>query len=185
MMRNPAIRILVGSLVAALAMFAWGFVFWTVLVPAPRVFGEALDEPALSEALVTYLPVTDVYFIPEWQADRAVLESRFGTGPVATIFFRREGVDAMSPRTFALGYLQMLAACLVAAVLLHRCRSALSGFGSRVGVVLLAGLCGSVLITTSGPIWWHQPWSFHRLYLVYAAVAWLLAGCALAGLIKR
>lgn len=181
----PGLRIVLASLAAALAIFAWGFVFWTVVMPAPRLFGEPADEAALSEALVTYLLETDTYYVPGWTSDMEALESRLATGPVATIFFRREGVDAASPLTFLYGYLQTAFACFLVAMLLYRCASALPSYGSRVGVVLLAGLGGTVLVTLGGPIWWHQPWRFHLIHLLYAAVAWLLAGFVLGALIKK
>lgn len=96
-----------------------------------------------------------------------------------------EGVDVGSPLAFLYGYLQTALACLLIAMLLYRCASALPSYGSRIGVVLLAGLGGTVLVTLGGPIWWHQPWRFHVIHLVYAAVAWLLAGFVLGGLIKK
>lgn len=178
-------RIVLASLAAALVIFAWGFVYWTVLMPAPRLFGEPADEAALSEALVTYLLETDTYYVPGWTSDTEAWQERFATGPVATIFFHREGVDAGSPLPFLYGYLQTALACLLIAILLYRCASALPSYGSRIGVVLLAGLGGTVLVTLGGPIWWHQPWRFHLIHLVYAAVAWLLAGFVLGALIKK
>ncbi|MGH9382177.1 MAG: hypothetical protein ACRD2Z_16440 [Thermoanaerobaculia bacterium] len=183
--RSPAARVVLAALAAALVLFAWGFLYWTVLVPMPRIFGEPADEEALSEALVTYLLETDTYFLPVWRSESQVMQSRFETGPVATIFFHREGVDVGSPLTYLLGYLQTAIACLLAAMLLYRCGSALPSFGGRVGVVFLAGLCGTVMTALGGPIWWHQPWRFHLIYLLYAAVAWLLAGFVLAALIKK
>lgn len=182
---RPGVRVVLASLAAALVIFAWGFVYWAVLMPPSRIFGQSADEAALSEALVTYLLETDTYYVPGWTSDTAALQSRFATGPVATIFFHRDGVATGSPLTFLYGYLQTALACLLVAMLLYRCASALPSYGGRVGVVLLAGLGGTVLVSLGGPIWWHQPWRFHLIQLLYAAVAWLLAGFVLGALIKK
>jgi hypothetical protein len=178
-------RLLLASLLAAAVMFLWGFLFWTVLMPAPRVFSAPDDSAALSEALVTYLPSSGTYVVPTWEGDEKQMAERFETGPVATIFFRRDGVRMMSPFTFVYGYLQLFVVCFLAAMLLYTTASALPSYGSRVAVVLLLGLAGTLFIELSQPIWWHQPWRFHLLNTLYAVVAWLLAGCVLGMLIKK
>ena len=178
-------RLLTASLLAGLAMFAWGFLFWTVLMPGPRAFSSADDSAALSEALVTYLPETGTYALPVWEGTEKQMEEKFATGPVATIFFHRDGVTAMSPLTFLFGYLQMTLACLVAALLLHMTASALPSYGSRVAAVFLLGLAGTLFLELAQPIWWHHPWRFHLLYSLYACVSWLLAGTVLGAMIKK
>jgi len=178
-------RLVIASLLAAAVMFLWGFAFWTVLMPGPRAFDSPDDSAALSEALVTYLPASGTYVVPTWQGNKAQMEERFETGPVATIFFRRDGVRMMSPLTFVYGYLEFALACFLAALLLYMTASALPSYGSRVMVVLLLGMAGTVFIELAQPIWWHQPWRFHLLNTVYAVVSWLLAGAVLAAMIKK
>ena len=183
--RSPAARLIVASLLSGLVVFVWGFLFWNVLSPPSSTFQPAHDPAALSEALIPYLPESGTYFVPETGTDPAAQRQAYAIGPIATIFLRRDGSDASAAVQLGLGYLSIALACLAVALLLYRCASALPGFGSRVGVVLLAGLAGSLLLDLGSPIWWYRPWHFHLLELVYAGVGWLLAGCVLAALIKK
>lgn len=177
-------RILLAALAAALAMNAWGFVFWVLLPSGPWALEAAAEEPALAEALLTYLPATGTYFTPSHELAWEEMQRRQEIGPVATIHFRRDGIQAASPWTFVAGFVHLFLLCLAVAGLLRAVGSALPRFGGRVLFVWTVGLIGTLFVGLSYPIWWHQPWQFHLTVALYSAGAWLLAGLVLGWSIR-
>ncbi len=178
-------RILIGSVLAAVVLFVWGFLFWGVSGLADAVMDPAPDEAALSQKLAEVLPKTGVYLLPyppSSPTDEFV--RRHEAGPLAQIFFRREGTNPMGGGVFLGGFLHMLVSALVMAFALSLVLPAAPGYGARVKVVLLAGLAGAIYSNLGKPIWWHQTWDYHFLTFVYDFTSWVLAGLVLAKFVR-
>ncbi len=177
-------RLLLASFLAALALFVWGFVFWAVL-PTDRVFATPNDGDALARVLREQLPRSGVYALPDPALQRAHADDyarRHAEGPVAMVFAHPAGRPAMPPSTFVLGFLQMLATSVAAALLLRRCAPALPTFGARVGAVMLAFVVAVTLVDLAAPIWWTNPWQLHALNGLFHLSGGLLVALVLARL---
>jgi hypothetical protein len=178
-------KAMIGIVLAAVAMFVWGFLFWTVLPFSKAILRNAPDETALAQALGAQLKDSGVYVLPGMNAGQPEAEyvSRSKAGPLAWVIFRREGTDPMSPTTFVAGFVHMLVSVSLLAWLLK-----LAGpdtYTGRFGLALVASLAGSVFSNLGKPIWWIQPWNFHILNFAYDVTSWALAALLLAHFVRR
>ena len=173
-------RILAASLIAAVALFMWGFLFWTVLEPAVGVIQTAPDEVALAQDLAEHLSTEGTYFIPTDTRDQQAWMDRHQAGPLATVMFRPGGAPAMDPGVFLRGFLHMLASILLMAFLLRWIARFLGSYGQRLGFVVWVGAIEAVFSNLGRPIWYFQPWDYHLLQAAYTLSSWALVGVILA-----
>jgi hypothetical protein len=176
---------LVGSLLSAVAMFAWGFLFWTTPL-GKATLAHGVDSERAQEALGQLFPADGAYFVPD-RSEGESQESWIGQhrrGPLALVFIHRAGADPMQPIVFVNGFLHMLITCVVIAWLLGKAVPALPSYGARVGFVLLAGFAATFWGHAGDPIWFFNPWKYHLMAMFYDLVAWGLAGLILARFVR-
>ncbi|HEX4954218.1 MAG TPA: hypothetical protein VF017_12580 [Thermoanaerobaculia bacterium] len=176
-----SLRTVLVCLLAALAMFLWGFVFWTLPHPL-EAFSTGLDNEKVQTALRDLIPADGAYAVPEFSEGSSMDSwmAQHRQGPIATLLVRKGGAEPGAPTVFLFGYLHMFATCLLIAWLLGKCGASLATFGAKVGLVAMAGFAGSFWIHVSAPIWMLQPWHYHLASVFYDVVAWVLAGLILA-----
>ncbi len=173
--------LLIGSVLAALAMFVWGFLFWTTPLGKAAMTPGA-DPDRVQRALDELFPTDGVYFVPdlsEGESQERWLE-RHRRGPLGMVIVRKAGADPMDPLLFFNGFLHQLITCVLIAWLLGKAAPALPGWGAKAGFVTLAGFAATFWAHAGDPIWFYQPWKFHLLAMLYDLVAWALAGAILA-----
>jgi len=176
--------ILTGGLLAAVAVFVWGFLYWSLSGISTRVMHPVPDELSLAQKLAEVLPQSGAYLMP-FPANTSTEEfvKRMASGPLVQILYSREGGDPLQASVFAFGFLHMLASALVMAVALRL--AAPPTYGARLQLVVVAGLAGSVFGNLGRPIWWHQPWDFHLMNFAYEITSWTVAGLVLARFVRR
>ena len=173
--------LLLGSLLAALAMFAWGTVFWMTPLGEATV-ARTLDPGRAHDTLRDLFPADGAYFFPDFpegssQEDWA---ERHRRGPLGLVLIRHAGAQPMGPMTFVNGFLHMRITCVLIAWLLGRAAPALGSYQARVGFVLLAGFAATFWGQAGDSIWFYGPWRYHLMGMLYDLVAWTLAGIVLA-----
>ena len=179
------LRIFGGAALAATLVFFWGFLFWTVLPVGSGAVQGAPDGGALQAALDAELPASGSYMVPyseQPESDTAYHEAHTA-GPIALIYFRKNGAEPMAPGVLLRGWLHGFATLLLMAVLV-RLLAGNGGFGLRFGIAAGGGIVGSVFAHLGAPIWWYQPWDFALTQLSYEAGAWVLGGLVLAALLR-
>lgn len=175
-------RILLGSLAAAIVLFLFGAAFWTCPIPYAYVEKAAVGDVALGQALRNALPNDGLYLVPSISADPKVSMELHRQGPVVTIHYRKGGVEPMSPAFFGTGFIHGWVTTFLLAGLLHL--TARPRFGQRLLIVTLAGLAGANYMVLGSGIYWFQPWPWLILNAAYDAVAFVVCGLVLAGLVK-
>lgn len=178
-------RMLLGALVGAIVLFAWGFVYWAVLPIADNIVLPVPNEAAVAQMLKDNIPSSGVYYVPGEGAkemSQAWVE-KHKAGPVAQIFFRREGTDPSDPMFYVRGFGYMLLLALLMALLLRQVREHFESYLSRVMFVVLAGVFAAA-VAFSGAVWWYQSLSYHLTYAVFNISSWLFAGLAMAAVVK-
>jgi hypothetical protein len=178
-------RVLIGALLASLAMFFWGFLFWAAS-PLPAQFLKVVpDERALAEKLREAIPEDGVFMLPNMGPGVSQEEwaKRHAEGPLAQITFVRNGVVPMTGGMFAAGWLHMFVTSLLLGWILLSVPGPTT-FGSRFCILALAASVAAVGSNLGRPIWWYQPWGFHALYAVYDLTSLLLAAAILAWYLK-
>ncbi len=190
------LRALVGSLSAAVVMFAWGFIFWAALPSTQAMLRPIPNEEAVVSVLEENLKESGsgTYRFPlpsEEDQRRAPVRAmenamrRYRIGPVGMLSYRAEGLDPMSPMVFATGFLHYFVSAVLAALLLAAAAPALRSYAARAGFVFLAGVFAAVALEGADPIWFFKPWDYSLYVAVYDMVCWLLAGLVLGIFVKK
>ena len=177
-------KVLLASLVGAVIFFVWGFIFWGMLggfgtvtsIPNEDQVAEAV-KGNITEAGIYYYPAMDEGGNEEWQAKHEV-------GPLFMISYHPEGANPMNAQMFMFGFIHFFVSALILCLILNSVLGNLTTFSKRVVFIVGIGLFASVMLDFSQPIWWYSPWSFAFSSLFYNVVGWLLAGLAIAKLLK-
>lgn len=167
------IRMVIGSLAGAVAMFIVGFIFFATPLQliGLSTAGEA-QNAAVQVALAQNLPATGTYVVPSpMSAPGAVL---YGKGPVATVHYNSQGFSTSSMGVVVAGFVHELIVALILGFALLGVAGRVTDFGSRLRLVLLFSVAASGLALLSDPIWMHQDWRY-AIYAFVANVAMLAA----------
>lgn len=175
-------RLLIGTTLAAIALFVWGFLYWGAVPFAWRIIGPAPDEAALQAALGEALPEPGAYFLPHpFTGDPEAHAARAKAGPIVTVLIHR-GQDPNDPTSMVGGFVHMWISALLIGLLLRRFAPAT--VGAAIGVAATAGLAAAVWANLGRPLWYAQPWGYHLLFAIYEFVGWVVAGAVLARFVR-
>jgi hypothetical protein len=177
-------RVLIGSVVSGIAVFLWGFVFWGISPLAYSSLSRTTDDAAAGRALTDHLPQTGTYFIPGQHNPPDVQKSLFEAGPVAVIFFTREGKPMTSGIQMAQALLHSIAISLIVAIALFLLGDSTLGYGNRVRLIAIVGLASALMAPLAHMIWWYFPAGWQLWNALYQAVAWLIMGLVLAYFVR-
>jgi hypothetical protein len=175
-------KLFVGSLLAAVAMFIFGAVYWSSSIMSAGA-REVTDDAAAQVMLREMFPETGIYWIPGmslYAEDPESYTALHEAGPVAMINILHDPGQPMAPRTFAAGFLHEWVVCFLIGLLLLRAAPALPSYGSRVGFITMAGFVMAVFVDLGAVIWWHMPLALQLADGLYNVIAWLLAGLVMA-----
>ena len=183
-------KLFLAALLAAVVQFFWGFLFWSVLPLSKQVMQPIPEESLVSAALLEGIPATGSYFIPgplsDW-TDQAALEDfseRHKAGPIAHVFFTREGRPPGGPEVMGGGFVHFFISCLLMGILLRMVLPLLDTFMARLGFILTVAVFGVVYQLFGIPIWFLHPWDFYTIHAIYDIIGWMAGGAVLAWMIK-
>ncbi len=172
-------KLLLGSFLAALALFFWGFIYYGIS-GIPYNF---LDEPAETAptSLNEAFPKDGVYLIPNPHAeDRGGLMAE---GPIALINIKRDGFTNHGGMMVS-GFLHGWGYCLLLAFLLKQiCKK--TSYAGRVGFVTLVAVSGAFLARFGDAIWWFYDWGWQLSSFAYHVIGGLIVGFVLAKFIPE
>ncbi len=189
-----AIRLVGGAVLSALMLFGWGAVYWMVLPFGKEMFGKLPNETAVTEAMAKQDVESGTYIVPHCDCNvlkgddeeaKAAILKRHREGPLMQITYRKEGINPMSPQTFAVGLGHCVVSSLLMAVLLALAAPGLPNFPLRVLFVVLVGAFAGFAVTLADPIWYHHPWKFALLKAGFEVAGWVPAGAVLGLLVRR
>ena len=173
-------RLFLGSVLAAVAMFMWGFVFY-VASPAMDAAVRSVEDDAATQAMLRqHFNESGTYFIPGPYLPEEELGKLHQAGPLAMVTIRQEGAPPMDPMVLIWGFVHQWIICLLLGLLLLKAAPALAGYWSRVGFLALAGFTAALFIDYGTTIWWLADRSFALTNLVHDTAAWAVAGLVLA-----
>lgn len=178
-------RALLGILIASVLMFVWGFLYWGLLPISSGVLKTLPNQDAIVPVLNDNIPATGVYMIPsgsdQTEPTQDVLD-RHLRGPVATLIFQKEGGPMMPPSTLLKGYLHMLVATVLAALVLMA--SGRREYFGRFMICFWLGAFVAVWPELSRMIWFSFPKEYVVLYMVYHFSTCVLMGIVLSAFVK-
>jgi hypothetical protein len=187
------IRLVIGALLSAVVLFAWGFLFWVVSPLRNGILRPLPGDEAVIGLLEKNLPNSGVYVSPfpdenRFTADpkeaREEFLKRQRQGPRVQISYRKGGVDPMSPAVLGLAFGHFFVSSLLIGGLLLLALPGLPTYTSRMVFVFLAGVFAAVTVSLSAPVWFHQPWDLPLFNALYHASGWFVASFVLAAIIR-
>lgn len=177
--RVAVFKLAFGSLVAAIAMFFTGFIYFAG--PLAMVgYGDVNEaqSAAVQTALATNLPATGTYQIPN--PSTAAGTTLYGKGPIATVNYNSNGFSAESLDAMAWGFLLYLVVAVLMAGALSQLDRRVPDFRSRAVIVVCFALASTGLMAFGDPIWRHYDWTYAVFDFVGNALMLSVAGLILA-----
>ncbi len=184
-------RIVLAALSGAVIYYVWQMMAWMVLpIHGPTVSGLPNEDP-VRDLLVEQNVETGVYIVPygteEAMADpESEFMKRHAAGPIFSVYFHKDGLAPMAPSVMVGGFLlDFLGAAIAAAMLSCAvggccCRS----YVQRVGFVAALGVFLALMGHVAYYNWMHFPADYTAMFALDVIVGWLLAGLAIAAIIK-
>jgi len=174
------IRVIIGAIPAALAMFLLGFILYASGVQKV-VTGNVEDAPAqaIQQTLKANLPRTGTYVIPDPGVSPQQMQA-YSEGGIATIHYNTGRYAAMSPGSLIAGLLlDFVVALLIGAALIGIDRR-VPDFGSRARVVVIVAVAASAYINLLGPIFYHHGYAHFIYRFIADALVLSVAGLIIA-----
>jgi len=178
-------KLILGSVLAAVAMFFWGFLYWAAFPFTYRIMAPAPNEGALAKTIGDALPASGVYLLPHPKGgSEDEVAKRFQAGPLVQINIQKRGTAPVQGSVFFWGFVHMLVSAFVMGLVLRAAAPAAPSFGSRLQIGALAGVAAACYSNLGKPIWWHQTWDYHLLNFGFDLGSWLLAALVLAWFVR-
>lgn len=171
-------KLIIGSLLAAVAMFMFGFVYWVVLEVPTTALKSAPDTSAAQAALKSAFDESGAYFVPGPDLPEDEFASLHEAGPRAFVHYNAEGAPAMSGLVLTNGFVHNWITCFLLGLLLLRTNT--PTYASRVAFLALAGFTAALFIDYGAVIWFYASREFQLVNLVSNAGSWVVAGLVLA-----
>ncbi len=177
-------RMIIGAIVAAIAMFILGFIFFATPL-AGLAIANLDDAPAaaVQDALAANLPRTGTYSVPDIATPAQT--NMFSRGPIATIHYNTSGFAAVDTKALAIGLGLNFVVALAIGLALLGIDGRVADFGSRARVAVIIALAAAGYTHLGEPIYLHHDWP-HFIYLFIAdGLALAAAGLILAWFLPR
>ncbi len=172
-------RLAIGALVAAVAMFLLGWVFYgTPLMQLGEKTASPEAQLQVQEALKT-LPSSGTYYLPFSQNDPALIAAG-EAGPRALIKVNMEGGAPFDAMVMLKGFIHMAATAFLLGLLLWGVRDRLNELGERMTLVFWVAVISMIFARWGEPIWYATDWA-NALYVGAADfISLMVAGYILA-----
>lgn len=170
-------RFLLVPLLAALAMFIWGFIYYGVSGIPYKALGTTGDVgPALNELF----PNDGTYVLPDPRGSSEVRAEQMKRGHLITVHIKKSGVKEMDPAILTKGFLLEFISCLLLALIVHQ------AYGVqpdrclyRFILCLIVGILVTIYSNGGQVIWWQQDWCWHLMTILHDIIAFVLAGAVI------
>ena len=187
-------RIIIGGVLAGLAMFMWGAVSHMALGLQESGIKQFANETPVLAALKSEIKEPGFYFFPgmdtspnmtkeQKAAAQRKWEEKYLAGPRGILVYHADGEQAMSPRRLGLQLVATIVAGLVAAFVLAQA-SGLRSYGCRLGTVALMGLLPFFMVNFPYWNWYGFPTHFTLMELADKLITLFVAGLVLAAIVK-
>ena len=171
------IKLFIGSVAAAIAMFIAGFLYFAGPL-AMMAYSSASEtqSAAVQNALAANLPQTGTYMVPDPSSQSGTV--LYGKGPVATVHYNSGGFPVDSADGMLWGFILYFVVALLMAAALSQSRA--TDFRSRAAIVLLFALAMPALTILTDPIFLHQDWTYAIFGFVGSVLILSIGGLIIA-----
>ena len=160
----------VGAVVAAIVMFALGFVFFGLLGMMLHAPLDPATATALQGAVAQQLSATGSYMVPAG-------EEAWMAGPSAMINFVAQGAAPSMAMAMGMGFVHFL---LTALLIGYGLIAAGGDLARQARLVLWFGLAAAVFMRLGDPIWYGFAWRTSLIAFAFDAIMFIAGGLILA-----
>jgi hypothetical protein len=174
------LRLFLGSLVVAVVLWAWSTLFYVVLPIPYYTMSETADDIAAGEALLEHFPKSGTYILPGRFSGEDVRQQMRSNGPVATLYFTREGAPEASPVKILIGTFNSIVIGLIiggAMLLLNRHTT---DYWSHVAIGSTFGMAYTAYPRFADIIWSDFPPGYQLMMIFSDGFSWILAVMVMA-----
>jgi hypothetical protein len=181
-------RILIGGIVAGIAVFVWGALSHTILPTAKLGIKQIPNEEAVLSAMKASIQEPGFYFFPGMDLSReptpeeeSAWNARYLAGPTGVLVYHPTGSTPMSPQQLLAELASNIIAALLAAFVIFHVAA---GFGQRALIVTLLGLFAWMSVSVSHWNWHGFPASTTLNEAIDQVGGWFFGGLVLAAIVK-
>ncbi len=183
-------KIALAGLLGGVVLYVWSFLAWFVLPLHATSMRGVNNEDTLRAMLRSSLTEKGVYAIPYpagGGSDKAAMEAyqqKVREGPNGMIVYDPNGTDPMMTAQMVIGFFIDVLAAAIAAWFLSRSTAAAGSYFARI---VYCGMLGVFVSVFSHLVMWNWmgfPGLFTRDLIVDTIISWILAGVAIAAVIK-
>lgn len=161
-------KLAVGVVVTALALFVFGFLYWAVNPLSYGSWNELPDPSAAKAATRAHFPATGVYGFPR--------PGETAEGMWAMIYVRHDVPDsAPDPVELLKGLAHYVLVAVALALVLPRG----AGLGATVGRAAILGLAAVVIVEGTDVVWWGYPLAWKLWGAAYHVLLFVLGALVL------
>jgi len=174
-------KFVVAPLLAALAMFIWGFAYWGAphLVPY-RALATVADPDATALAVGKLFPASGAYLLPNPVLGEEKMQALAQRGPSVEVHITKESLgSAEMGKVMATGFSHGFVLALLLTVMLCALSKAFERWTCRVKFCAFLGFLVAIC-DLGAAIWWHHAWGWTIATAVYDFVLYTIAGLVLA-----
>ncbi len=180
------LRVLLAALVGAVIVFTWGAVAHMALKIGENATQSLPNADALVPQLQTSMNERSVYFFPPEEGDtKEAMEAwkaKYEAGPRGIIVYDpTPDIAPMSPTMLGTEFATNFIGALIAAIILSMLCGPLILRGILIG---LMGVFAVMAIDLSYWNWYRFPMEFVTASLIEQSVGWVLAGLAMAAIVR-
>ncbi len=183
-------KTLIAALAGGLILFVWSFLAWVILPLHTSSIKSIPNEDAAISMLQQSLSAKSVYIFPTnpgMKADPAAMaawEEKVRRGPNGMLIYNPGGEDPTMTNQMIMGFVLDVLSALLAAWFLARSTAVASSYVARVAYCGMLGIFVSVFSHLMNWNWMGTPADFTTGLIVDAIFSWILAGLAIAAIIK-
>ena len=181
-------RLIIAGIVGGLVMFFWAAFSHMVLQLGDAGIKALPNEAPVIAVMKANIPEPGFYFVPGMEnmhnateEQQKAWEEKYKAGPTAIIVYRPTGGEVMSAKQLLFELLSNIVAALFVAYILSMM---VPSFSKRVAAAALIGLSGWISINLSYWNWYGFPAGFVGFEAIDQFFGWLLAGIAIALIIR-
>ncbi len=183
-------KVFLGGLVGGIILFLWSFLAWVILPLHSPTLHEIPNEDAVISALNLALPAHAVYTFPHnpgtsaGEAAQNAWAEKVKRGPGGMIIYSPSGADPMMAGQMVGGVIIDILSALIVAWLLTRSTALTASYLSRVAFCGMFAIFAAFFDYLTMWNWMGFPADFTTALIVDGLIAWLLAGLAIAAIVK-
>ena len=181
-------RILIAGIVGGIAMFIWTSIAHVVLPLGAVGLSQIPNEKPVLNAMQNSIGTTSGLYIFPWvdvkRSDAmAQAEAKMKVNPSGLLIYRPAGAEGMTPKMLIVEFIKEVIVSLIAALLLAQ--AVLRSYGARAGFVALIGLAAGLTTNISYWNWYGFPGDYTTAYAAIDIIGYVVAGLAIAAILKR